>query len=190
MVNTEPANLDNVFLIGYRCTGKSSVAKSLAARLGWLFVDTDELLVAERRMSIKEIVDRCGWETFRKFEHEVVKQVCGLNRQVVATGGGVVLDDANVKHMQANGTIVWLRATAETIRKSMMQDTDTEAFRPALTAKNSIAEIEETLLEREPYYRRAMDFHVHTDGLELDAIASSIIDNLFISKESKVQKRP
>ena len=74
-MNIEPANPCNVFLIGYRCTGKSSVGKSLAARLGWPFLDTDLLLVAERQTSIKEIVDGCGWETFRKLEHEVVKRV-------------------------------------------------------------------------------------------------------------------
>ena len=176
-MNTEPTHLDNVFLIGYRCTGKSSVAKSLAARLGWLFVDTDALLVAERRMSIKEIVASCGWETFRKFEHEVVKQVCGSNRQVVATGGGVVLDDANVRRMQANGTLVWLRATAETIRRRMMQDTDTNAFRPALTSRDSVSEIEETLLEREPVYRRVMDFHVDTDSRPVDEICEAIIQH-------------
>ena len=173
-MNTEPTHLDNVFLIGYRCTGKSSVAKSLAARLGWLFVDTDALLVTERRMSIKEIVDSRGWEVFRKLEHRVIKQVCDQNRQVVATGGGVVLNDANVERMRASGKIVWLRATAETIKKRMMIDTDTEAFRPALTSRDSVSEIEETLFEREPIYRRVMDFYVHTDSLSLDAIVDSI----------------
>ena len=177
-MNVEPANPYNVFLIGYRCTGKSSVGKSLAARLGWPFVDTDLLLVAERQTSIKEIVDSCGWEAFRKLEHEVVKRVCGRNRQVVATGGGVVLDAANVARMQAGGKLVWLRAVPETIRKRMMRDSDTEAFRPALTSKDSVIEIEETLIERDPFYRRAMDFQVNTDNLGLDAIVDSIIENL------------
>jgi len=177
-VNVESANPYNVFLIGYRCTGKSSVGKSLAARLGWPFVDTDLLLVAERQTSIKEIVDGCGWETFRKLEHEVVKRVCGRNRQVVATGGGVVLDGANVARMQAGGKLVWLRAAPETIRKRMMQDTDSEAFRPALTSKDSVIEIEETLIERDPFYRRAMDFQVKTDDQPVDKICDQIIRQL------------
>jgi shikimate kinase len=173
-VNTEPANLDNVFLIGYRCTGKSSVGRQLSARLGWSFIDTDAALVSDSGRSIREIVETDGWETFRKLEHEVVKQVCDKTRQVVATGGGVVLSAANVERMRASGKIVWLRATAETIRKRMMRDTDTDTFRPALTSRDSVSEIEETLFERETVYRRVMDFYVHTDSLSLDAIVDSI----------------
>ncbi|UCD78214.1 MAG: shikimate kinase [Desulfobacterales bacterium] len=179
-MNAEPTNLGNVFLIGYRCTGKSSVGSLLSAKLGWPFIDTDSLLVSGSGRSIKEIVETDGWETFRKMEHALVEQVCAQDQRVVATGGGVVLDAANVELMKKSGRLVWLRAKPETIKNRMMQDLDTDAFRPALTSKDSIAEIEETLLERESYYRRAMDFHVHTDSLGLDAIVNSIIENLFL----------
>jgi shikimate kinase len=177
-VNVEPLNANNVFLIGYRCTGKSSVGKLLAARLGWHFTDTDSLLVAEKQASIREIVENCGWQAFRKFEYDIVRRICDKSQLVVATGGGVVLNDANVAGMKAAGKIVWLRATPQTLRKRMMQDTDTEAFRPALTSKDSIAEIEETLLEREPCYRRAMDFLVDTDGRRIDEICEAIMRQL------------
>ena len=70
------------------------------------------------------------------------------------------------------------RAKPETIKRRMTQDTDTEAFRPALTAKDSIAEIEETLLEREPYYRQAMDFSVDTDDRQVEEICEIIVQNL------------
>ncbi len=99
-MNAEPGEPYNVFLIGYRCTGKSSVGKSLATRLGWPFIDTDSLLVSESGISIKEIVETHGWEIFRKMEHAVVKQVCIVDRRVVATGGGVVLNEANVNLMK------------------------------------------------------------------------------------------
>jgi shikimate kinase len=180
-LNVEPLNAYNVFLIGYRCTGKSSVGKLLAARLGWPLVDTDAMLVAERQSSIKEIVDSCGWEKFRKLEREVVKRVCARNRQVVATGGGVVLADANVERMQASGQLVWLRAAPETIRRRMMQDTDTEVFRPALTSSDNLTEIEETLIEREPFYSRAMNFQVETDDRQIDEICDAIMGQLIDS---------
>ena len=80
--------------------------------------------------------------------------------------------------MKESGKIVWLRATPETIRRRMMQDTDTEAFRPALTAKDSMAEIEETLLERESCYRQAMDFLVDTDGRQINEICDAIMRQL------------
>jgi shikimate kinase len=177
-VNAEPLNLSNLFLIGYRCTGKSSVGKLLAARLGWHFADTDSLLVADKQTSIKEIVENCGWQAFRKFERDVVIRVCDQNQQVVATGGGVVLNDANVGSMKAAGKIVWLRAAPETIRRRMMQDTDTEAYRPPLSSKDSIGEIEETLLEREACYRQAMDFLVDTDGRRIDEVCEAIMRQL------------
>lgn len=168
----------NIFLIGYRCTGKSSVGQRLAAKLGWPFIDTDSLLVSEGGNSIQEIVAKQGWETFRKMEHAVVNQVCSLHRRVVATGGGVVLDEANVKLMQKNGKVVWLKALSETIRSRMMRDQDTAAFRPSLTSKDSFSEIEETLLERDPLYRQAMDFWVPTDNRRIDEICEIILQNL------------
>ena len=106
----------NLFLIGYRCTGKSSVGRSLSARLGRTFVDTDSLLVSDHGMTIKKIVDTYGWEVFRQIEHATVKLVCSMDRRVVATGGGVVLNADNLKLMKEGGRIVWLRATPETIK--------------------------------------------------------------------------
>jgi len=179
-VNGEPTNSRNLFLIGFRCTGKSSVGKLLSARLDWPFIDTDSLLVSESGKGIKEIVEKHGWETFRKMEHGILEQVCKLNRRIVATGGGVVVNVENVELMKKSGSLVWLRAEPETIKTRMLQDRDTKDFRPALTSIDSIAEIKETLLEREPYYRRAMDFHVTTDKLGLDQIVNSIIENLKI----------
>ena len=177
-MNAEPLNLSNVFLIGYRCTGKSTVGKLLAARLAWTFADTDSLLVAEKQTSIREIVERFGWEDFRRWECEVVRRVCDQHRQVVATGGGVVLNAANVARMKGAGIIIWLRATPETIRSRMVQDTDTKAFRPALTEKDSITEIEETLLERETYYKRATDFSVDTDNRQIEEVCEAVMRHL------------
>ena len=136
----------NLFLIGYRCTGKSSVGQALATKLGWPFIDTDSLLVSESGLSIKEVVDTCGWQAFRRLEHTALQQVCAMDRQVVATGGG--------------------------------QDQDSVAFRPALTSKDRLTEIEETLAKREPLYQGAMDFAVDTDYHGVDEICDVIIGNL------------
>ena len=129
------------------------MGKLLAAKLGWPFIDTDSLLVSESGVSIKEIVEKYGWETFRQMEHAIVNQVCILDRRVVATGGGVVLDEANVNLMKKNGKVVWLKALSETIHSRMLLDQDTADFRPSLKSKDSFSEIKETLLERDPLYR-------------------------------------
>lgn len=174
-MNPELDNLKNIFLIGYRCTGKSSVGRLLGANLVWPFIDTDALLVSESGISIKEIVDKHGWETFRRMEHAAISQVCILDRQVVATGGGVVLKAANVDLMKKSGWIVWLKAEPESIISRMMQDQNTAAFRPSLTSKDIITEIGETLAERKPLYRRAMDFCVRTDDRRVDEVCDIIL---------------
>jgi len=174
-LNAEPLNL---FLIGYRCTGKTTVGRYLAEELGWAFVDTDSLLVEQQRMNITEIVGAHGWEKFRKLEREILKTVCISQRQVVASGGGIVLDDRNVVRMRQNGKTIWLRAKHATIKARMLQDKDSSNFRPALTLNDSLTEIEETMQLREPIYYKAMDFFVDTDDHDIHKISDIITEKL------------
>ncbi len=168
----------NLFLIGYRCTGKTTIGKSIAAAIDWSFVDADTMLVRECGKPIKEIVDTEGWETFRRMERSTLKQICTEDRQVVATGGGVVLDKANIKAMKTSGMVIWLGATAETIQKRMLQDKNTGNFRPALTDKGRMQEIEDMLLKRNPYYESASDFSLQTDDEPLNEISAIIIQRI------------
>ena len=168
----------NIFLIGYRCTGKTTVGRSLAKRLERLFFDTDLELVKERGMKISEIVSKKGWTAFRDIEKQVIQRACESDNQVVATGGGAVLDEDNVKRMKDSGVLVWLRADIKTIEKRIIEDNTTQNFRPALTSKGSVEEIQETLLLRKPYYERAMDFFVDTDFMDIEAVCDTIVQKL------------
>ena len=168
----------NLFLIGYRCTGKTTIGKAIAAAIEWSFVDADTLLVRECGKPIKEIVDTEGWDAFRRMERSTLKQICTADRQIVATGGGVVLDKANIKAMKTSGMVIWLGATAETIQKRMLQDKNTGNFRPALTDKGRIQEIEDLLLKRNPYYESASDFSIQTDDVPVSEITQTIIEKL------------
>jgi shikimate kinase len=168
----------NLFLIGYRCTGKTTIGKAIAAAIEWSFVDADTLLVRECGKPIKEIVDTEGWDAFRRMERSTLKQICTADRQIVATGGGVVLDKANIKAMKTSGMVIWLGATAETIQKRMLQDKNTGNFRPALTDKGRMEEIEDLLLKRNPYYESASDFSIQTDDVPVSEITQTIIEKL------------
>ena len=168
----------NLFLIGYRCTGKTTIGKAIAAAIEWSFVDADTLLVRECGKPIKEIVDTEGWDAFRRMERSTLKQICTADRQIVATGGGVVLDKANIKAMKTSGMVIWLGATAETIQKRMLQDKNTGNFRPALTDKGRMNEIEDLLLKRNPYYESASDFSIQTDDVPVSEITQTIIEKL------------
>ena len=80
--------------------------------------------------------------------------------------------------MKKNGVLIWLKATPETIKKRILQDKNTEDFRPALTLKGSVGEIQDTLLYRNRYYQNAMDFYVDTNSIGIDEVCNTIIKKL------------
>ena len=160
----------NIYLIGYRCTGKSSVGKFLAKKLGWQFIDADIELVKEHGMTISEIVAEQGWESFRKKEKAIIKRLNSLDEYVIATGGGAILDEENVKNMKKSGISIWLRANPETVKDRILKDETTEDSRPSLTSKGLMEEIEETLIYRNPFYENAMDFSVDTDNIDIENV--------------------
>ena len=175
----------NLFLIGYRCSGKTTIGKSIARAIDWAFVDSDLIVIKESGKRIKDIINTEGWDAFRRMECSALKQICANDRQVVATGGGAVLDEANIKAMQVSGMVVWLDASAETIQKRMLQDKNTKNFRPALTDKGRMEEIEDMLLKRNPYYESASDFTIPTDDMSIDEIAAIIIKKLSVGSVTR-----
>lgn len=168
----------NIFLIGYRCTGKSSVGRLLSEILERPFFDADEVLAEEQGASIADIVRTKGWDAFRKMERDVIRRLCARERCVVATGGGAVLDAENVRNMRKSGIVVWLRAGAETVKARMLADGRTEESRPALTAKGLSEEIEDVLRERRVFYRNAMDFYLDTDAIDVEEASKLILKKL------------
>ncbi|MBU2621229.1 MAG: shikimate kinase [Proteobacteria bacterium] len=175
----------NVYLIGYRCTGKSSVGKLLAANLGMKFTDTDVELVNRTQQSISEIVETSGWDEFRRIEKNIIREISALEKHVIATGGGAVLDGDNAIYMKKTGIVVWLRATPLTIRERIIKDTGTKEFRPSLTAKGTFEEIDEILLIRNRFYEEAMDFYIDTDYLDISEICRDIIKLIETVKEKQ-----
>ncbi len=168
----------NIYLIGYRCTGKTSVGKALADKLEWQFIDADSYLVEKYGMTVAEIVSEGGWDSFRNKESDVVKILSELDMHVIATGGGVILRKENVKKLKESGKLIWLKATKENIKKRMLADMATEDQRPSLTSLELDKEIEETLLDRNPLYKDAMAFYVDTDDVNIDEVCETIAKRL------------
>ena len=177
-MNNDKRAMTNLFLIGYRCTGKSSVARLVAEKLGWDFVDADERMMKNTGESVAEIVSKGGWPLFRELEKDTLRSICLNSRQVVATGGGVVEDDENIDLMKQNGVVVWLRACSRIILERMVGDTHTRDLRPPLTDRELKGEIEETLKKRTPLYRAAMTLEVDTGGKTLPGVSSEVISLL------------
>lgn len=171
-------NAMNLFLIGYRCTGKTTVGKALARRLGWLFVDTDRMVVETAGTSIAKMVDEKGWPYFRDQELQALQALSADDRQVVATGGGAVLDNRNVSAMRKSGTVVLLTASRKTIAARMLADDATEGSRPSLTGQGLVREITSVLCERRPLYEKAADFVVDTNRKTIEAICDRILEKV------------
>jgi len=108
-------------------------------------------------------------------ERDTIRVVCQRNRQVIATGGGAVLDPENVRVMKKSGKVVWLKATPETIRMRMTRDEETDALRPALTEKGLYDEISDVLRARVSFYESAMDFSIDTNHRRIVEIVDEII---------------
>jgi shikimate kinase len=165
----------NVVLIGYRCTGKTTIGRLLAEKLGWPLVDTDSLIQQQAGKSIKEIVAAGGWPEFRRQECEVIADVAARDRQVISAGGGAVLDERNSRALRASGQVVLLTALPETIWERMKADPKTLAERPNLTDSGGIAEVRKVLADRHAAYQAARHHEVPTDRLSPDEAIARIL---------------
>jgi shikimate kinase len=162
----------NIVLIGYRGTGKSTVGKVLAARLGRELISTDAEIVKRTKQSIPEIVAQRGWEYFRDVESDVCRDLAGRNELVIDTGGGTILRPQNVEVLKRNGKLIWLSATVDTITARIGGDTQ----RPSLTGtKSFVDEITEVLRDRTPKYQAAADHVIQTDDRSIQQLAEAVL---------------
>jgi shikimate kinase len=175
----------NIYLIGYRCTGKTSVGKELASKLNMAFIDSDKMISRAQDMSIAEMVRRFGWSFFRKKEKKVIAHISGLTHHVVATGGGVIDADENTRLLKKSGTVIWLKAMPKTIALRMKNDPITMDQRPSLTNNTILEEINITLQNRRKLYQSASDFSVSTDRLKTNQVCETIIKMLKTTKTAE-----
>jgi shikimate kinase len=165
----------NIVLIGLMGSGKSVVGKRIARALGRPFVDTDDVVEHEARRTIAEIFAEEGERAFREHESAAVRQVAALRGQVIAVGGGAVLNPANVTQLRSTGDLVWLDAAAEVLRERL--ERGGAARRPLLAdAENLGLRIAVIAEERRPAYERAADHVINTNSRSLDQIADDVLD--------------
>ncbi|NUO08801.1 MAG: shikimate kinase [Candidatus Brocadia sp.] len=165
----------NIILIGFRGTGKTTIGKILAQRLGKEFIDTDEYLEQKQGKTIKDIFAEGGEKLFREIEAQIVAEVCLVDDRVIATGGGVILREENVRRLRKNGIIIFLDADVDTLHKRIHEDAQTQRKRPNLTNLSAYEEIKYLLASRRPLYDRVADFVINTTRLSKKDTASKII---------------
>jgi shikimate kinase len=168
----------NIFLIGYRGSGKTTVAAALARRLGWPWIDADAELERRAGKSIKQIFEEQGEVAFRDLESVVVVDVSQRDRQIIALGGGAILREENRQAIAGRGAIVWLRAPAEVLLARIQDDPTTAARRPSLTGQGGLVEIRSLLAARTPLYAACAKVTIDAAEKMPDDIADEIIAEL------------
>jgi len=160
----------NVVLTGFMGTGKTTVGRLLAGDLGYEFVDTDAL-IERRHGPIAALFASRGEAAFRAIEREVAAELAGRRRLVVATGGRMLLDPANVRALSANGRILCLVATPDEVFERVAGDRS-PVERPLLAVPDPRRRIVELMSERDPAYRRFPQ--LVTDALAPAAVAHDV----------------
>ena len=167
------------FLVGYRGSGKTVVGELLAAELGWELVDTDALVEHALGMTIAEYFAQEGEAAFREREsqalHAVTARLRAGERLLVSTGGGIILDRANVSEMRQSGLVVWLRASVDVLERRIGGDPATLGARPALQGSSSVSEVGAVLTARLPLYEAAAHVTISTDSLTPTQVAGDAL---------------
>lgn len=168
--------MKKIFLIGYRCTGKTSAGRALAQALNMNFIDLDEVIVQKAGRQIQEIVAENGWPYFRALEKQALQEVMhSPDSVVVSCGGGVVMHEELLPKIKASGLVVWLKAHIHTILDRLVKDSVTGAQRPALISGVQLEEeIRQTLKQRLPLYERWADVSVQTDEASVNEVVKEI----------------
>lgn len=161
----------NIVLVGFMGTGKSAVGKLLAERLGRAFVDLDRKIEKEAGRAVAQIFQGEGETGFRKREREAVRQAAALEGHVIATGGGVMMDEENVRLLKGSGWLVCLTASPDVILRRTMA---TLRIRPLLSGGEPRERIEALLKLRAPFYAKA-DVAVDTSNRPVKEIVEEIL---------------
>lgn len=166
---------DNVILIGFMGSGKTTAGISLSYKLQCTFTDTDKMIERQEGRSISEIFAVEGERYFREKETELLRKWReGKARQVFSVGGGTPLSEENRKLLRALGTVVYLKVSAETVCERLKGD----STRPLLQGDDPMEKIRKLMGEREALYQEAADIVIEADGKRTAQVVEEIAEKL------------
>ncbi len=171
----------NIVLVGFMGTGKSVVGRALARRLKRPFVDLDRLIEKGAGRSVAKIFADSGEAGFRELEQEVVRAVAPKLDQVIAAGGGVLLNEENVRLLKASGILVCLTARPEVILKRTLKMLPS---RPLLNGPNPLEKLEELLTLRAPSYAQA-HVTIDTSDRSVEEVAEEVVKAIEVREECR-----
>jgi shikimate kinase len=164
-----------VFLIGFRGTGKTTVARILGLRLGWDWVDADVEVELRAGKSIAAIFADDGEARFRDLEGEVLSDLVRRRRTVAACGGGVIIRAPHRELLAGRPRVAWLRGDPDVLHARIQADQSTAARRPSLTPFSALDEVRRLVAEREPWYRQCARAEIDATSQTPEECAAEII---------------
>ncbi|MDB6024920.1 MAG: Shikimate kinase [Verrucomicrobiales bacterium] len=167
---SKPRIIQNLALVGFMGTGKSSVGRALAECLRFDFVDTDDLIESRAGKSIADIFAQNGEPVFRDLEKMVVAELSTHTRLVISTGGGLAANAENLAHLKTHALVVCLWASPETIWERVRM----QGHRPLLKTPDPLAKIRELLALREPFYKQS-DVLVNTERRSVKEVVQHVL---------------
>ncbi|MDI6689405.1 MAG: shikimate kinase [Actinomycetota bacterium] len=162
--------MKNIVLIGFMGSGKSSVGQRLAERLHYRFVDTDSLIEERAKRRIREIFEDSGEPVFRALEAKIIAEVSLGEGQIIACGGGAVLNPRNVEALKSKGILIYLKTALSAIYERVKNSGE----RPLLNVPQPKMQIEKLLSSREKIYEEVADLIVDTTGLSVEQVVQRI----------------
>ncbi len=163
--------MQNLYLIGFMGSGKSTVAAVFQREFGMQLAEMDEMIAERAGMKIPEIFALYGETYFRNLESAMLQEIARRENQIVSCGGGAVLREGNVLRMKESGKIVLLTASPETIYERVKEDQN----RPLLAGNMNVEYIAGLMAKRRAVYEAAADMEIRTDGKSAREICDEII---------------
>ena len=164
----------HIILVGPMGAGKTTIGKLLSSQLHYNFVDTDHLIEQKTGADIPWIFDVEGEAGFREREQQTLLELADIRDTVIATGGGIVLKEANRARLHAMDCVIYLQASIEQLLKRTAKDKK----RPLLQVDDPKAKIQALLKEREPLYLSVADYSIKTDGQNPKSTVQMILDTI------------
>ena len=169
-------HIQNIALIGFMGTGKSSVGQIVAQQLHFTFLDTDHVIESRTGKSISDLFAQDGEPAFRELEKKIVAELATRKKTVISTGGGLPVNPDNLASLKTHALTVCLWASAEKIWERVRSQT----HRPLLNEPDPLAKIKKLLEQREPFYRQA-DVLLNTEMRALKDVAQQVIHQYHVA---------
>ena len=162
---------ENISLIGFMGSGKTTIGELLAEKTGYLFIDLDRIIELSEGKTINDIFTCSGEEHFREIESKIIKKVYSNNRCVFACGGGVTLGGENMRIIRRNSNIVYLQISPQEVLKRLEGTSD----RPLLQAHDKLKKATELLASRNSMYKKYSDIIIQNEGSSKETAVDEIL---------------